>query len=306
MRPRVEAAVLLALWASAAGCRGEEPGGGREGLLAADSAAAGRMLYETLAEEAWYLAPGRPIMSRREVVSRGENDAPEGRVQRIPLVAGVSSDGSHGYTAGRVVEHGVSGTGAIHGKYLAYWRHAPDTGWRIWAYVESASPAAPDTVPAAAARAHAAQPAAAARQAGGPDRLIAADSAFSARSAASGAAHAFGEYAEPQALTLLGAGHGMVWGDSAIGAYFREAIPAGDALTWTPRLARLAPSGDLGFTIGDAAYRHVPADGAEQYSYTKYLTVWRRQADGSWRYAADGGNAQPAPGDTVGRMRAGR
>ena len=27
----------------------------------------------------------------------------------------------------------------------------------------------------------------------------------------------------------------------------------------------------------------------------KYLTLWARQADGSWRFVADGGSATPGP-----------
>jgi hypothetical protein len=110
----------------------------------------------------------------------------------------------------------------------------------------------------------------------------------------------FREFAEPGAVLLGGPRSGMVWGDSAIGAWIAAAIPPRDGLTWTPRLARLAPSGDLGFTIGDAIYRHVPAEGGEQLSYTKYLTIWRRQPDGGWAYAADGGNDQPQSGDRAG------
>jgi ketosteroid isomerase-like protein len=28
--------------------------------------------------------------------------------------------------------------------------------------------------------------------------------------------------------------------------------------------------------------------------YSKYLTVWKKQRDGSWRFVADGGSARPA------------
>jgi ketosteroid isomerase-like protein len=52
--------------------------------------------------------------------------------------------------------------------------------------------------------------------------------------------------------------------------------------------AQIAPSGDLGCTVGEAQI-------ATLKRYSKYLTIWRRQADGSWKFVADGGNARPAP-----------
>jgi len=161
--------------------------------------------------------------------------------------------------------------------------------------VENPSPAAPDTVPPAVAGAHAAHTRRPPGDSVSPAPLLAADAEFSVRSATAGAGAAFGEFAEPAALLLLGAGHGMVWGDSAIAGFIGGAIPATDRLTWTPRAGRIAPGGDLGFTVGDAIDHHVPAAGGEQVSSTKYLTVWRRQTDGRWRYAADAGNAQPVP-----------
>jgi ketosteroid isomerase-like protein len=281
-------AVGLAVMACA-----REPGGRRDALLAADRAV-GPSLDTILTEDAYYLVPNRPMLEGREAIARFLAESAEGPLERTPLIAAVSSDGTHGYTAGRVLQDAVSGRDAVHAKYLAYWRN--DGGrWRVWAYVENPSPAAPDSVPPAAERAHAARTRSAAGDSVSPDPLLAADAEFSIRSAAGGAGRAFGEFAESEALLLLGAGHGMVWGDSAIAEFIGAAIPSTDRLTWTPRLARIAPGGDLGFTVGDAVYRHVPPAGGEQLFYTKYLTVWRRQPDGRWRYAADAGNDQPAP-----------
>jgi ketosteroid isomerase-like protein len=57
----------------------------------------------------------------------------------------------------------------------------------------------------------------------------------------------------------------------------------------------MAATGDLGYTVGIAVRRG--ADG--RVGYTKYLTVWRRQPDGEWRWVVDGGSPRPvdpAPG----------
>ena len=60
---------------------------------------------------------------------------------------------------------------------------------------------------------------------------------------------------------------------------------------WHPVLSFVAASGDLGATIGEAEIRipGVPP------IYSKYLTVWQKQPDGSLKFVADGGNARPAP-----------
>ena len=68
----------------------------------------------------------------------------------------------------------------------------------------------------------------------------------------------------------------------------RHSAPAHSS--WAPRVADAAPSGDLAFTSGDAII-HIGKD----TSYSNYLTVWKRLADGKWRFVADGGNSAPAP-----------
>ena len=292
-RIRIGAWRATALVVLAAACA-DPAGGGRDALLDADREA--RTLLNALADDAYLLVPNRALLVGPDAAALLERELPEGRVERTPLLVGLSSDGRHGYTAGRVVERALRGEGDLHGKYLAYWRwDQGDRRWRIAAYVTNPSLPVPDSVSPEARRAHESPP----RASGGRKRDVAelteADAAFSARAAEAGAGPAFREYAEPHALALLAAGRGMIWGDSAIGAYFAAAIPASDRLTWTPRVAELAPSGDLGFTIGDATYRAAAAGGAVALSFTKYLTVWRRQPDGRWRYAADGGNAQPGP-----------
>lgn len=273
-------ALLAAL--VAAGCGTAPPPEGRDALLAADRGA-GASLAGVLAEDGYLLAPGLPIVEGREAILRELGDS-AGPVERRPLAAMLSADGTHGYTLGRTLAR--LGDSTIHGKYLAYWRRE-GAGWRLWAIVANPSPAAPDSVPVPPSGRRA--PPSGAGKGAGVGELREADTAFSSRAQASGVGPAFREFAEPGAVLLGGGGSGMVWGDSAIGAWIGGVIPSGDRLSWAPRIAHLAPSGDLGFTIGDAVYI------GRERAFTKYLTVWRRQPDGGWRYAADGGNDQPAP-----------
>jgi ketosteroid isomerase-like protein len=62
--------------------------------------------------------------------------------------------------------------------------------------------------------------------------------------------------------------------------------PAGDKLSWTPQFARAAAGGDLGYTYGTWTYTS-----GEGVQHGKYVTIWRRQEDGTWKAVFDGGNA---------------
>ena len=71
------------------------------------------------------------------------------------------------------------------------------------------------------------------------------------------------------------------------------AIP-GFKITWTPDSAVVSSSGDLGYTWGtnhltapDSAGHLVTTDG-------RYVTIWRKEADGTWRCVWDTFNSGPA------------
>lgn len=70
--------------------------------------------------------------------------------------------------------------------------------------------------------------------------------------------------------------------------YFQE---DGPRLAWSPDRALASASGDLVFTFG--AWRWTSAAGGPEVT-GRYLTAWRRDADGLLRVALDGG-AEPLP-----------
>ena len=87
-------------------------------------------------------------------------------------------------------------------------------------------------------------------------------------------------------------------------AWLREnPPPPGDSslLGWDPRWADVSAAGDLGFTTGPFELRlRGAADTVAARGH--YVTVWRRQADGGWRFALDiGVSGPPSPqmGDSV-------
>jgi ketosteroid isomerase-like protein len=91
-------------------------------------------------------------------------------------------------------------------------------------------------------------------------------------------------------MTLPGTGE-IVIGPGAIEARMAESPAATAKWEWHPVYSEGAASGDLGFTIGEAV---ITPSGAtpDKAFHSKYLTVWRRQPDGSVRYIVDGGNGR--------------
>ncbi len=61
-------------------------------------------------------------------------------------------------------------------------------------------------------------------------------------------------------------------------------------ISWKPVKADVAAGGDLGYTIGVAEFRTKAKDGSPMIRPGKYLTVWKKQKDGSWKVVADLGN----------------
>jgi ketosteroid isomerase-like protein len=73
------------------------------------------------------------------------------------------------------------------------------------------------------------------------------------------------------------------------------AWPEGTSLTWTPVHADMAASGNFGYTYGTYVYKSKNKEGKIVASYGKYMSVWKKQKDGSWKVVVDMGNSSPAP-----------
>jgi ketosteroid isomerase-like protein len=67
-------------------------------------------------------------------------------------------------------------------------------------------------------------------------------------------------------------------------------------ITWQPLHAEIARSGDLGYTVGSYQITRTEAGVARVAGSGKYVTIWRKQRDGSWKVEFDSGvqDTQPA------------
>lgn len=66
-------------------------------------------------------------------------------------------------------------------------------------------------------------------------------------------------------------------------------------LAWQPSFAGIAASGDMGFTTGPWEARGDIND-EKPSGYGHFVTVWKKQADGSWKFAVDLGISHPQSG----------
>jgi ketosteroid isomerase-like protein len=271
----------------------------RQTLLSADSSlslVASRSLHDAIvsgaSDDVVMLMPSLARIGTRDSVLAALdslNSVTNRTLSWRPIRAELSADGTRGYTYGygRRVARSDTLTSVVPIQYLSYWRRESNE-WKLVAWLISAGGAdAPATAPDACAHP-------------GPPTYIAthdstavatvrtADLDFSARSQKAGAGAAFSEFVAPDGASIGTGATEVACGRDAVAKGVAALGPG--ALLWAPRVADAAPSGDLGYTSGDAII-HVGKD----ISYSNYLTVWKRLADGRWRFVADGGNSAPAP-----------
>lgn len=121
--------------------------------------------------------------------------------------------------------------------------------------------------------------------------LLDTDMDFARTSEEKGAPEAFAEFLAADAM-LLPEGELPIQGRDAIKVH-QAAGPQG-LLTWKPRGVEIAGSGDLGYTWGAYEFREKNPDGRPAVHNGKYVTTWRKQADGSWKAALLIKNASPS------------
>jgi hypothetical protein len=231
------------------------------------------------------LWPGAPVVSGSRTVRRLLESLPGGDSLRLvwqPLGIALARDSTLGVTWGVAVQSaGRIPSPPEIGQYIAAWRRQ-DSHWAVAAllFIGLNPPvtAVPSGIPLTLA------PATASGRAG---PFVAADLAFARLAGDSGAATAFERWAAGDAM-VFGRGGLLVQGPEAIG----RAVAGEAAWRWHPVAAGTSPSGDLGWTVGEAVI--APREGKP--SYSKYLTVWVMRDGGPVRFLTDGGNSRPAGG----------
>lgn len=113
--------------------------------------------------------------------------------------------------------------------------------------------------------------------------LMDADRAFSEMAQQAGVAAAFAHYAAEDAHQFV-PGQDPAQGRRAV-TQFWSTWPEGASLRWEPQAAQVSDRGDMGWTWG----RGVTTYNGETRT-SRYVTVWKRNIDGEWRFVVDIGN----------------
>jgi hypothetical protein len=115
--------------------------------------------------------------------------------------------------------------------------------------------------------------------------LMQTDKAFSDMSVAKGSKAAFIEYIDSNGV-LLKPNHLPIVGANAID-YLIQDDDTGYTLNWQPQNAFVSQCADMGYTYGVYALHPKSID---TVFYGTYVSIWKRQSDGKWKFVLDTGN----------------
>lgn len=122
--------------------------------------------------------------------------------------------------------------------------------------------------------------------------MMDADRAFSKMSEEKGISEAFVYYADEN-LILTGENRPPIIGIEELKSRFNRPKDPNVTLTWEPLKGEVAESGELGYTFGRWQINSKTGSGADTITNGVYISVWKKQSDGSWKYVLDGGNHTP-------------
>jgi ketosteroid isomerase-like protein len=129
--------------------------------------------------------------------------------------------------------------------------------------------------------------------------LLDADRAFSKMSEEKGMKTAFMDYIDSNGV-LLRPGYLPIVGADAVD--FLSQLPENEyTMKWEPAGGDIAKSGEMGYTYG--TFKITP-NTKDTVVYGTYVSVWKKQADGSWKLVLDSGNEgvgqeEPVQEDTL-------
>ena len=131
------------------------------------------------------------------------------------------------------------------------------------------------------------------KRADGPEVLMKADMDFDRATAEKGIDGWVSFFAE-DGMQLTPEGN--IKGHQAIRNYMSSAFARrGYSLRWKPTFADIAGSGDLGYTTGTYESRGTDAQGNPVVRTGRYVSIWKKQKDGSWKVVLDTGSPDAPP-----------
>lgn len=119
--------------------------------------------------------------------------------------------------------------------------------------------------------------------------LMEADIAFARMAFEQGRNVAFLEFMAED-VTIMPRRGDLIRGRNAYRKQLSESSAAEPVVRWKPFFADISQSGDLGYTMGTFQYFENKQEGAAVLREGSYVTIWKKQPDGRWRFVFDAGN----------------
>jgi ketosteroid isomerase-like protein len=118
--------------------------------------------------------------------------------------------------------------------------------------------------------------------------LVKVEADFSAMAQEKGLLAAFQHFAAPD-VAFLDVDPRKFRGPDAVRERMANADKPGVKLTWSASFTDVSDDGTLGYNYGRYEMRGPGPDGKEIVRGGWFLTIWKRQPDGTWRYVMDNG-----------------
>lgn len=125
-------------------------------------------------------------------------------------------------------------------------------------------------------------------------KLLDTDKDFCKMSLKYGMKVAFTTYAHNEVIKLEQEAN-PVFGLEALKAHLKDDKDNPAKLFWTPVKAEISKSNDLGYTFGNWQLPDKTKAGKDTTFYGNYVTIWKKQKNGNWKYVLDTGTNTPKP-----------
>lgn len=119
-------------------------------------------------------------------------------------------------------------------------------------------------------------------------KLLETDRAFAQASMENGAAEAFKMFLAEDAIQMPQGGTPLIGRNAIYESMSKSTVEY--TLAWSPEKAEVALAGDMGWTWGYYNMNWVDDNGEPKISRGKYVNIWRKMDDGSWKVIVDMGN----------------
>ncbi|MBK9290861.1 MAG: nuclear transport factor 2 family protein [Bacteroidetes bacterium] len=118
------------------------------------------------------------------------------------------------------------------------------------------------------------------------DEIINVEKSFQQMTVQKGIAEAFYFYADDNAV-IKRENDTLIIGKENIKRYYQEQNLKDVKVNWKPDFIEVSKSGDVAYTYGKYVWEFTNEAGAVKQIRGVFHTVWKKQNDGSWKYAWD-------------------